>query len=212
MKGHFITFEGGEGSGKSSQCRLALAALRARGVDAIATREPGATPIGQRLRELLLDPANVGLDATAELLLYCADRAEHVARIIRPALAAGTTVLCDRFSDATRAYQGIARGLGLDQVERANLAHLAPDLTILLDVSVATGLGRARARNHATGLTCEARFENESVVFHERVRDAYLDLARSSGGRIQIVDGERSEHEIASEVLDLICRHTGIGR
>lgn len=204
MRGRFITFEGGEGSGKSTQCRLAAATLRGRGMDVLVTREPGATPVGRRLRELLLDPASAGLDAVAELLLYCADRAEHVARVIRPALDAGTLVLCDRFSDATRVYQGLARGLGLELVERANLADITPDLTILLDLPVATGLARAERRNRATGLDAESRFENESLRFHQSVRDGYLTLAGRAQGRIQIVDGERDEAEIATDVLDLI--------
>jgi len=194
--GRFITFEGVEGSGKSTQWRRTVKALEDRGVKLVATREPGGTPIGAELRALLLDPGNRGLDPRAELLLYCADRVEHMVRLVLPALDRGVTVLCDRYSDATVAYQAHARGLGVELVERVNLGHRPPDLTLLYDVPVDLGLERARGRNLFSGLEHEARFEQEALAFHERVRAGYLAIAAQEPKRVQIVDGARSEDEV----------------
>ena len=163
--GRFVTFEGGEGSGKSTQWRLARDALEARGCEVVATREPGGTPLGQELRRLLLDPSMSAIDPRAELLMYCADRAQHTASVLVPALNRGAVVLCDRYADASVAYQGHARGLGAELVRAVDLARLEPDLTLLLDVPVALGLRRARARNEQQALEQQARFEAEETAF-----------------------------------------------
>jgi dTMP kinase len=202
-RGRFITIEGIEGSGKSTQGRLLVEALQARGYPVLATLEPGGTPLGRLVRAALLDPAHGGMEPRAELLLYCADRAEHVARVIQPALEAGTHVVCDRFSDATRAYQGFGRGLGLDLVERVNLGDLTPDLTLLLDLEPRAGLERARRRNRDRSLAHESRFEEEELRFHERVRQGYLEVAKSSGGRTRVIDADRPAEAIAAEALAL---------
>ena len=207
MPGAFITFEGIEGSGKSTQISRLLQYLTNSGRPATLTREPGGTPIGDQVRKILLDPANKLLDPTAELLLYAASRAQHLREVIRPALDAGRVVLCDRFSDATLAYQGYGRGLSLDtirELDRIVTAGLRPRLTILFDIDAATGVGRARGRNTRQGLHGEARFENEELLFHNRVRDGYLDLAKQDSGRIRIVDAARTPEEIQDDVRRLV--------
>lgn len=207
MPGAFITFEGIEGSGKSTQISRLLRYLMNSGRPATLTREPGGTPIGDHVRKILLDPANRLLDPTAELLLYAASRAQHLREVIRPALDAGRVVLCDRFSDATLAYQGYGRGLSIATIRELDgivTAGLRPRLTILLDIDAATGLGRARGRNTSQGLHGEARFENEELSFHNRVRDGYLDLAKKESGRIRIVDAARTPEEIQEDVRTLV--------
>jgi dTMP kinase len=191
MKGRFVTFEGIEGSGKSTQIVLLADYLKSIGNRIILTREPGGTPIGDQVRKILLDPANTALDPKAELLLYAASRAQHLYDVILPSIAAGVTVLCDRFSDATLAYQGYGRGLDIEMIRALDClvtAGIKPDLTILLDIDVARGVARAHGRNADRGLEAEARFENEELAFHERVRQGYLTLARESPDRIRIVD------------------------
>lgn len=211
MRGPFITFEGIEGSGKSTQIALLAKHLTESGMRITLTREPGGTPIGDQIRKILLDPANGMLDPTAELLLYAASRAQHLHEIIQPSLAEGTAVLCDRFSDATLAYQG--KGRGLDQeiirsLDRIVTAGLRPDLTLLFDIDPALGIARARGRNENRGLEAEARFENEELAFHDRVRQGYLALAAQEPARIRIVDGagtpeavQERVRKIANEVL-----------
>ncbi len=207
MRGAFISFEGIEGSGKTTQIALLADSLSARGRSVQLTREPGGTPIGDQVRKILLDPANAALDPKAELLLYAAGRAQHLAELIRPALEAGTIVLCDRFSDATLAYQGYGRGLDLDLIgdlDRIVTAGMRPDLTILLDIDAAAGLARARGRNSRNGLEAEARFENELLSFHERVRRGYLELAQREPGRIRVVDAARPPESIHLEVRKIV--------
>lgn len=207
MPGAFITFEGIEGSGKSTQISRLLHYLMNSGRSATLTREPGGTPIGDQIRKILLDPANRLLDPTAELLLYAASRAQHLREIIRPALDAGRIVLCDRFSDATLAYQGYGRGLSIAtirELDRIVTAGLRPRLTVLLDIDAATGVGRARGRNTAQCLHGEARFENEELSFHNRVRDGYLDLAKQEADRIRIVDAARTPEEIQEDVRRIV--------
>jgi dTMP kinase len=195
----FITFEGVEGCGKTTQLRRLADRLSDRGIPFILTREPGGCPIADDIRGILLDAKNSALKPEAELLLYAAARAQHVQQVIRPALAAGTHVLCDRFTDATIAYQGYGRGLDLSLIRQLNgiaTDGLTPDLTILLDCPVETGLHRALARiNASTGLR-EERFELESLEFHRRVRDGYLQLAAAEPNRITVVDGNRDIDEI----------------
>jgi len=207
MPGAFITFEGIEGSGKSTQISRLLQYLTNSGRPATLTREPGGTPIGDQVRRILLDPANKLLDPTAELLLYAASRAQHLREVILPALDAGRIVLCDRFSDATLAYQGYGRGLSIATIRELDnivTAGLRPRLTVLLDIDAATGVGRARGRNTRQGLHGEARFENEELLFHNRVRDGYLDLAKQDSGRIRIVDAARTPEEIQDDVRRLV--------
>jgi dTMP kinase len=207
MPGAFITFEGIEGSGKSTQISRLLPYLTNSGRPATLTREPGGTPIGDQVRKILLDPANKLLDPTAELLLYAASRAQHLREVIRPALDAGRVVLCDRFSDATLAYQGYGRGLSIATIRELDhivTAGLRPRLTVLLDIDAATGVGRARGRNTRQGLHREARFEDEELSFHNRVRDGYLELARQEAGRIRIVDAARTPEEIQDDVRRIV--------
>jgi dTMP kinase len=208
-RGRFITLEGCEGSGKSTQARLLHEHLVDLGEEVILTREPGGTHLGDRIRSILLAPGSAGMDPTAELFLYLAARAEHVGRVIEPALAAGTTVVCDRFADATLAYQGHARGLGAELVRTLNreaTGGLAPDLTLLLDLgSAEEGLIRARERHklHGTG-GAEGRFEDEEVAFHIAVREGYLDIARSEPERVVTVDGRGPVEEVHRRVVEAV--------
>jgi dTMP kinase len=207
MAGAFITFEGIEGSGKSTQIALLHDHLVRMGRAVTLTREPGGTPIGDQIRKVLLDPANENLDATAELMLYAASRAQHLREVIRPALGEGRIVLCDRFSDATLAYQGYGRGLSVQtirELDRIVTAGLRPDLTLLLDIDALAGLGRARGRNATQGLHGEARFENEDIAFHTRVRDGYNRLAGEEPGRICIVNAARAPQSVHEEILRIV--------
>ena len=185
-RGCFITLEGIEGAGKSTVARYILEWLQARGTPAVLTREPGGTPLAERVRELVLNPDGEAIPAAAEMLLMFAARSLHLANLIRPALERGEWVICDRFTDATRAYQGGGRGLDRAAIEAlARLVHadLQPDLTLLLDLPVATGMARARARQAQSD-----RFEQEQAAFFERVRAAYLELARADARRFCVVD------------------------
>src|SRR5262245_51688439 len=196
--GLLVTFEGVEGSGKSTHLRLLAAALRAEGHDILETREPGGTALGQALRDLLLRPAATPPDPLTELLMYCADRAQHAAEVIRPALAAGRIVLCDRFSDSTIAYQGYARGLDLDTVRTLDARArngLAPDLTFLLDCPAAAGLARALARSGAPD-----RFEQETLAFHEAVRRGFHALAAAAPARYRVIDTTPPAAEVAARI------------
>jgi dTMP kinase len=207
MMGPFITFEGIEGSGKSTQIVLLAKYLSAQGKSITLTREPGGTSIGDQIRKILLDPSNTSLDGRAELLLYAAGRAQHLAELIVPELRAGRIVLCDRFSDATFAYQGYGRGLDLGLIcslDRIVTESIRPDLTILLDIDAAAGLARARGRNSRGGLEAEARFENEDLSFHERVRRGYLELAKQEPKRFQIVDASPDPEAIQNKLRQLI--------
>jgi dTMP kinase len=198
----FITFEGVEGSGKSTQIRALQRHLEQRGCTVLATREPGGCPIADAIRAILLDPANQFLVARAELLLYAAARAQHVEEVIRPALAAGVTVLCDRFADATSAYQGGGRGLDAGLVEELNVIAsngLSPDLTLLLDFPVELGLTRARHRNQHDSLLREGRFEMEELAFHQRVRTAYQELAARET-RFRTIDATGATNVVTSRV------------
>ena len=193
-QGFFLSFEGIEGCGKTSQLHRLARSLRALGYQVVETREPGGAPISEQIRTILLDPKNRGMDARCELLLYVASRAQHVAETIRPALEKGAVVLCDRFADATMAYQGYGRRLGPAVVASLNhvaTAGLVPDLAILLDVPVSVGLGRKR---RAGGLD---RLDREQASFHEAVRRGYLRLARQNPRRVRVVDGTASEEAVA---------------
>ena len=207
MKGVFITFEGIEGSGKSTQIVLLANYLTAHAQGVTLTREPGGTDIGDQVRKILLDPANTALHPGAELLLYAAARAQHLEELVRPALEAGRIVLCDRFSDATLAYQGYGRGLDVDMIralDRMVTAGLRPDLTVLLDIDAGAGLARARGRNSSRGLEAEARFENEDLAFHERVRRGYLALAKSEPDRFRVVPASATPGEVQNSIRKIV--------
>ena len=206
MNGFLVTFEGTEGTGKSTQLGLLAEALRARGREVVVTREPGGTHFGASLRGLLLDPAARGLDPLAELFLYLADRSEHLGSVVRPALAGGKVVLCDRFVDATAAYQGYGRGLDLDLIRLANARAtrgVRPGLTVLLECrDVATGLARARRRQQEDGSAGVAdRFELEATAFHERVRAGYRELAAAEPERFRVFAAEGTPEDLHAQVL-----------
>jgi dTMP kinase len=208
----FVTFEGIEGSGKSTHLRHLAAHLRAAGRDVVETREPGGTRAGEAIRRLLLGRDAVPLTAETELLLYCADRAQHIAELIRPALAAGRVVLCDRFSDSTIAYQGNGRGLDLETV-RALDAHarrgLRPGLTFLLDCPAEEGLARVRRRSGAEAGPGD-RFEREAMPFHERVRAGFLALAAAEPDRFCVLDAARSVEQVRARVIAEAGRRLGV--
>jgi len=200
----FITFEGIDGSGKSTQLRMLASHLRLQGREVVATREPGGTPLGVRVRALVLD-ADEQVDPLAELLLYAADRAQHVRTLVRPALDSGRVVLSDRYADATAAYQGAGRGFPEELIsELIALATggLMPDLTLLFDVSVEESLRRATRRTHDG--PARDRLDAEDAAFYSRVRDAYLRLAAAEPERVRVVDGGGSVEETHSEVLRLV--------
>jgi dTMP kinase len=202
MTGKFITVEGIEGVGKSTNIEFIHRQLLAAGREVILTREPGGTPLAEAIRALLLDPDYTGMDARCELQLVFAARAEHLARVIRPALAQGKWVLCDRFTDATYAYQG--GGRGIDTAIIASLETLVqgafrPDLTLLLDVPVAVGLARAGKRGALD------RFEQEQIEFFERVRICYLDMAREHAERYRVIDAARPLEEVQCELEGVLA-------
>ncbi len=202
--GRFITFEGIEGSGKTTQLDALAPRLEAAGVATRLTREPGGTPLGHSLRRLLLDADAPRIDPSTELLLYAADRAQHVSEVIRPALRLDDVVLCDRYLDATLAYQGYGRGLDRDVILALHATpplELRPRRTVLIDVEPEVGLGRARMRNAASHGPDEGRFEAEALEFHRRVRDGYHALARAEPQRIRIVDGSGSTAEVQLRVI-----------
>ncbi|MDX2456114.1 MAG: dTMP kinase [Gammaproteobacteria bacterium] len=185
MKGKFITIEGIEGVGKTTNIEFIHQQLQAAGRDVVLTREPGGTPLGEAVRGLLLDPAYTGMDSTCELQLMFAARAEHLAKVVWPALETGQWVLCDRFTDATYAYQGGGRGIDTGNIARLEdlvQGDFRPDLTLLLDVQVEVGLARAGKRGALD------RFEQEKVEFFERVRSAYLDMAQCYPERYRVID------------------------
>jgi len=203
----FITFEGVEGSGKTTQIRLLAQRLQDRGVPVLTTREPGGCCIADAIRAVLLNPAHKEMSPRTELLLYAAARAQHVEEVIRPALAAGKVVLCDRFSDATIAYQGEGRGLDRELIDTLNgvaVEGLAPDLTILLDIPVEEGLRRAIERNDQDEMR-EDRFEQESLRFHQRVREGYLKRVADEN-RFFVVDAAGIASEVSSRI-DRIVDH-----
>jgi len=194
MSGLFVTFEGGEGAGKTTQIELLAAALRAEGRAVLCTREPGGDPVAEAIRAVLLH-RDEPIGHRTETLLFVAARAQVVDRVIRPALLSGAIVLCDRYADSTVVYQGHARGLPLDDVRRLNAfatGGLAPDLTLLLDQDPEIGLARQPDRN---------RMESEDLAFHSRVREGYLAEAGADPGRYRVLDASRSASEVHAEVL-----------
>lgn len=199
-RGLLITLEGGEGCGKSTQLEILADSLRTAGFNVTVVREPGGTAAGEAIRSILLDRTHDGLDARAELLLYEASRAQLVAEVIRPALAAGGVVLCDRFTDSTTAYQGYGRGLPLDEVRQLNstaTGGISPDLTILLDVSPEIGLARAARASDPD------RLEAESIAFHARVREGFREIAAAEPDRVQVIDGDGEVDEVARRIFQV---------
>ncbi len=200
--GKFITVEGGEGAGKTSNLAFIREFLEGQGLEVVFTREPGGTALGEELRELLLGHEHDGMSSDAELLLMFAARAEHVAAVIKPALARGAWVLCDRFTDATYAYQGGGRGLDrrrIADLEQWVQGDLRPDLTLLLDLPVAQGLERAGRRSEPD------RFEREQMGFFERVRAAYLGLAREHPERMRVVDASLALARVQSQLAEQLA-------
>ena len=207
MKGYFISVEGGDGSGKSTQIRNIEAYLRERGKEVLLTREPGGTPVAEKIRALILDPANRTLTGRAEMLLYAASRAQHVEERILPALEAGKVILSDRFIDSSIAYQAYGRGLG-DMVAEVN--HIAtggkmPDLTIFLNITPAAGMAR---KNQQDGHVLD-RMELEQAAFHEKVYAGYLALVQESGGRIADIDADRPADEVFADIRAQLDRLFG---
>lgn len=198
-RGIFITLEGIEGCGKSTQVEVLRRHLTERGHEVLVTREPGGSAIGEKVRDILLDAGNRGMAALTELLLYEASRAQHVEEVIRPALEAGDIVISDRFYDASTAYQGYARGLGADKVSKLNLVAtggLKPDLTIVLDLPASEGLRRL--------IKDLDRIESEAIDFHERVRNGYIEIARSEPERVKVVDSSGSLKATSAQVISIV--------
>jgi dTMP kinase len=206
----FISFEGIEGSGKSTQMRLLIPVLESKGFKCVPTREPGATRIGEKIRAILLDANHTTMLPLTELLLYEADRAQHVREVIEPALAANKVVVSDRFFDATTVYQGYARGYDLKLIEHMHgtvLGQLKPDLTIILDLPVELGLKRAwkRITNQDAGPR-EDRFEQETLAFHEKVRKGYLTLATLEPERFRVIDASRDPQAVHDDIVALLLK------
>ena len=205
MPGAFVVFEGGDGAGKSTQCRLLADALRARGAEVVVTREPGGTPIGEAIREVLLGAGSDGMAARTEALLFAAARAEHAAALIRPTMARGAVVISDRYLDSSVAYQGAARELGEDRIAELSLwatEGLVPDLTVVLDVAPSVGLGRAGDAN---------RMEAEPLAFHRGVRESFLRRAALAPERYLVVPAEQSVEVVAATVLTAVLERLAPG-
>ena len=197
-RGMFISLEGVEGCGKSTQAKLLAEHIAYLGYSFVLTREPGGTPIAERIREVLLEPRNTDMTDVTELLLYLASRSQHVNQLILPALAEGKVVICERFSDATFAYQGYARGFDLSDLERVNkmsTGGLEPDLTLLLDLKAEDGLSRKRSDDYIPD-----RLESESIKFHNKVRKGYLAIARRFPQRVKVIDAEGTIAEVHHRV------------
>lgn len=209
QRGKFITFEGLDGSGKTTQLESLAAALRADGIDVVTTREPGGTPIGEKIRAVLLDSRTQNMDALTELSLMFASRAQQIAEVIEPELQQGRWVLCDRFTDSSEAYQGGGRELGSEVVltmHRIVCRNLQPDLTIMMDSEVAASVARARRRNLApkarsSSTPDENRFERENRLFFTRVRDAFLKVAEREPSRVVLIDARRVQEAVHADIL-----------
>jgi dTMP kinase len=210
-RGKFITFEGLDGTGKSTQLRKLAAVVRAAGHTVVETREPGGTPTGEKIRKVLLDSGTAGLSPEAEMALMFASRAQHIAEIIEPALAQGSMVLCDRFTDSTEAYQGSGRRLGTEAVRelhRVLCGNLQPDLTILLDSDAGASVSRARQRNRRDQSRGhdENRFEQETRAFFTRVHEGYLAIAARERGRVTVVDARGTPGQTHERIVELVRR------
>ncbi|OQY18153.1 MAG: dTMP kinase [Desulfobacteraceae bacterium 4572_35.1] len=203
LSGVFITFEGIEGCGKTTQIARLAESLRQQHLPVVVTREPGGCAISDKIRAILLDADNSAITPETELLLYAAARAQHISEVIRPALQQGKIVLCDRFCDATIAYQGCGRNLDITTIKELNnyaCQKITPQLTLVLDIDVNTGLTRARSRNAKSQLQNEDRFEAESLNFHQRIRDAYLDLSYKEPQRIAVIDASGNQDDVHNRI------------
>jgi len=200
----FISFEGIEGSGKTTNIRHAVRFLQSKGHDCVITREPGGTRIGEKIRAILLDPSSKGIDPLTELLLYTADRSQHINEVISPLLSAGKTVVCDRYYDATVVYQGYARGLDTELILRLHrllFENLKPDITLLLDLPPEIGLSRAwKQIDKGDRDRVETRFEEETLSFHKKVRSGYLEMARLEPERYRIIDASIEPDQVRKEI------------
>lgn len=204
MRGIFISVEGVEGSGKTTQAKRLAASIKGAGQKCVLTKEPGGTPLADRIRAILLDPQEEGMDPLTELFLYAASRRQHVVDVVVPGLEAGSVVITDRFTDATLAYQGYGRALDLDRLQTLNdwaTGKVYPDLTLIFDLSEGVGLARARERNQSSdALLKESRLEGEDLRFHRRVREGYLAMAES-GGRYVIIDAAGTPDEVFARTI-----------
>lgn len=201
-RGLFITFEGTDGAGKTTQIERLTADLRQIGYDVCLTREPGGTPISEQIRDMLLNPDHSEMAATTELMLYAASRAQHVSEVIKPALKAGKIVICSRFTDATIVYQGYGRGLDLERIHRLNRIAtdcVTPDVTFVLDLPVETGL--QRVQNSRGGLD---RLEREKIDFHHRLREGYQTIAQQEPQRLKIIDAQVSPEQVYAQIQAII--------
>ncbi len=210
-KGFFISLEGGEGSGKTTQINRLLSVLKARGHDVIITREPGGVPEAESIRNLLVQRNGGDWNAMAEVLLLFAARLMHIEKFIKPALDAGKIVICDRFTDSTIAYQGYGRGLAINkirEIERASIGNFAPNLTFILDIDVRAGLARSNARLSAENNT-EDRFERMDIAFHKKLREGFLEIARQNNDRCYIVNAEQSIDNISDEIKNITLAKLG---
>lgn len=208
MKGIFITFEGGEGSGKTTIIKRLTEELTQKGYSVVCTREPGGSKIAEGIRNIILDKENTEMDYMTEALLYAASRAQHLSEKVKPALKEGKVVLCDRYLDSSLAYQGYARGLGIDRVYDINLyatEGLLPNLTLFVDIAPSVGLDRIK-QNHRE----EDRLDKEKIDFHERVHSGYIEVARRFPERIKVVDGEQSVEEVYADVQKIIFDYLGV--
>lgn len=217
-RGKFITFEGLDGTGKSTQMRKLAAVLREAGHKVIETREPGGTPTAEKIRKVLLDSGTAGLAPLAEMALMFASRAQHIAEVIEPGLAAGAIVLCDRFTDSTEAYQGSGRKLGSEAVRelhRVLCGDLRPDLTILMDSDAGASVSRARRRNKRRSKSAgrshdENRFEQESRAFFARVREGYMAIAKREPGRMALVDARGAPERTHEKIIAIVSQKMGL--
>lgn len=208
----FITFEGIEGAGKTTQVKRLHAFLIKKGYESIITREPGGTKIGGQIRTILLDPKNSTMKPLTELLLYSADRAQHINEIIKPALSKNKIILCDRYFDATMVYQGVTRGINTELVKKLHemiFDNLKPDITFLLDLAPELGLQRAwKDINNGSRKNNETRFENENLAFHEKIRAGYLNLADNEPERFCIIDASKDQDRIYQSIIDSLGTRT----
>jgi len=218
-RGKFITFEGLDGTGKSTQMRKLAEVLRAAGNKVVETREPGGTPTAEKIRKVLLDSGTAGLAPLAEMALMFASRAQHIAEVIEPGLAAGNIVLCDRFTDSTEAYQGSGRKLGSEPVRelhRVLCGDLQPDLTILMDSNPHASVNRARRRNQRTSKSSsrshdENRFEQETRAFFGRVHDGYMAIAKREPSRVAVVDARGTPPQTHEKIVEIVSQKLGLG-
>jgi dTMP kinase len=212
--GKFITFEGGEGSGKSTQAQRLAAFARGAGIEVVLTREPGGTPFAEQVRDLILSGTTAEHGATAEALLFFAARADHVETLIRPSLSSGKWVICDRFTDSTRVYQGVAGSVPADAIETLNhivAGSTQPDLTLILDIDAAAGLARATERREASGQSSAGAdpFEQRNLSFHQRLRQGYLDVAGADPGRCRVIDATGTSDAVEQRVREAVLGRFG---